>query len=317
MPDRAPIRPARDSLDPPVRRPARAADDPADRSPRARHRADDAAADLRAQSTGKVNRSANERQEANCGRASTALVFAGLFMLLAPHCRRQRHRNSPSQDGLQLARTCRTARLHEARATFGQPKRLALLDCFVQFANWRRDYNQNEPDLDADLAGRHRPYQEGTRPEFRRVFTAELQTNGGYEIVDIAAPNVLILRPAILNLIVNAPEIDTAPADVRLRGRVRRADDALPRAVGFHDEHAARPRDRHGGGPGARRARAGRRLGGEQGSRRPHPEELGGPYAQGARNRPRRSARSRCADARSNTLLPRPRPAASSPQPLP
>jgi hypothetical protein len=47
--------------------------------------------------------------------------------------------------------------------------------------------------------------------EFKRVFTEELQTKGGFEIVDIAAPDVLILRPAILNLMVNAPEIDTAP----------------------------------------------------------------------------------------------------------
>jgi hypothetical protein len=29
--------------------------------------------------------------------------------------------------------------------------------------------------------------------------------------VDVAAPDVLVLRPAILNMVVNAPEIDTAP----------------------------------------------------------------------------------------------------------
>jgi len=46
--------------------------------------------------------------------------------------------------------------------------------------------------------------------EFKKVFTDELQTKGGYQVVDTAAPDVLILRPAIVNLMVTAPDLMTA-----------------------------------------------------------------------------------------------------------
>jgi hypothetical protein len=119
-----------------------------------------------------------------------------------------------SPEGLQLTKTLPHGAVYlKPGATFGQYKRLAILDCFVDFAkDWQRDYNMNEPDLEMQVskADMDRIRKE-LAAEFKRVFTEELQTKGGYEIVDIAAPDVLILRPALLNLIVNAPEIDTAP----------------------------------------------------------------------------------------------------------
>jgi len=83
----------------------------------------------------------------------------------------------------------------------------------VQFAkDWQHDYNRNEPDLEMQVSqGDMNRIKTELAAEFKRVFTEELQNDGGYQIVDTAAPDVLILRPAILNLIVNAPEIDTAP----------------------------------------------------------------------------------------------------------
>ena len=45
--------------------------------------------------------------------------------------------------------------------------------------------------------------------EFKKIFTQELQTKGHYQIVDVAAPDVLVLRPAIINLMVTAPDIMT------------------------------------------------------------------------------------------------------------
>ena len=42
---------------------------------------------------------------------------------------------------------------------------------------------------------------------FKKVFTEELQTKGGYEVVDTAAQDVLVLRPAIINLQVTAPDL--------------------------------------------------------------------------------------------------------------
>lgn len=148
-------------------------------------------------------------------RASTALLFAGLFMLYTPALQAAEQQwEQTSPDGLQLTRTLPYGAVYmKPGATFGQYRRLALLDCFVQFAkDWQRDYNQNEPDLEMQVsqADMDRIKTE-LAAEFKRVFTKELQTDGGYQIVDEAAPDVLVLRPAILNLVVNAPEIETAP----------------------------------------------------------------------------------------------------------
>jgi len=46
--------------------------------------------------------------------------------------------------------------------------------------------------------------------EFTAVFTEVLQENDGYELVEERAEDVLILRPAIVNLDVNAPDTRSA-----------------------------------------------------------------------------------------------------------
>jgi hypothetical protein len=45
--------------------------------------------------------------------------------------------------------------------------------------------------------------------EFKRVFADELQ-KGGYQVVNTAAPDVLVLRPALINVAVTSPDLMTA-----------------------------------------------------------------------------------------------------------
>ncbi|MDH5277374.1 MAG: DUF3313 domain-containing protein [Gammaproteobacteria bacterium] len=45
--------------------------------------------------------------------------------------------------------------------------------------------------------------------EFRKIFTEELQDKGDYQVVDTAAPEVLVLRPAIINLAITAPDLQS------------------------------------------------------------------------------------------------------------
>jgi hypothetical protein len=119
-----------------------------------------------------------------------------------------------SPDGLHLQKSSKNRLVYlKSGATFSQYDRVAILDCYVEFAkDWQRNYNMNEPDLEMKVSKTDMDrIQRELAAEFKRVFTEELQTKGGFEIVDIAAPDVLILRPALLNLMVNAPEIDTAP----------------------------------------------------------------------------------------------------------
>jgi hypothetical protein len=48
----------------------------------------------------------------------------------------------------------------------------------------------------------------GLAAEFKAVFTKVLQDKGGYQLTDEAAPDVLILRPALVNVVVTAPDVN-------------------------------------------------------------------------------------------------------------
>jgi hypothetical protein len=86
--------------------------------------------------------------------------------------------------------------------------RIKLLDASVAFKkNWQRDQNRSyahkvRPNdmerIKADIAGL-----------FREVFTEEL-TEGGYELTDETGEDVLLVRPAIINLDITAPDVNTA-----------------------------------------------------------------------------------------------------------
>ena len=120
------------------------------------------------------------------------------------------------KDGLQRVEVSNLRAVYVRPGATLQPyQRLALLDCYVEFQkDWQKNYNKQargagQRVTDADLER----IREDVANEFRKVFTKELETDGGYEIVDETAPDVLVLRPAILNLAVTAP-------DTRAPGRV-------------------------------------------------------------------------------------------------
>lgn len=88
--------------------------------------------------------------------------------------------------------------------------KFAILECAVAFRkDWQRDQNSStafgvsKQDMDK-IRGR-------LADEFEKVFTAELQDKGGYQIVDAGAADVLILRPAIINLDIQAPNSNDQP----------------------------------------------------------------------------------------------------------
>jgi len=96
-------------------------------------------------------------------------------------------------------------------ANFSKYDRVALLDCYVEFQkDWQQNYNQSVVDpskmvTDQDM----QRMKSWLAAEFKREFTAELQ-KGGYKVVDFGAPDVLLLRPALLNVRVTAPDIMSA-----------------------------------------------------------------------------------------------------------
>ena len=97
-------------------------------------------------------------------------------------------------------------------ATFSQYSRVAILDPLVEFEkDAQNDYNRSRTGLegrvtDADVE----KMKARLAAEFKKIFTDELQGEGGYPVVDVAAPDVLVLRPALINVEVNAPDVMTS-----------------------------------------------------------------------------------------------------------
>lgn len=121
-----------------------------------------------------------------------------------------------SKDGLQLKIHTKNELVYvKPGATFNQYKRVMILDCYVAMAkDWQQNYNANEGgDLDLQVTdGDVQRIERTLSDEFKKVFTAELK-KGGYQVTTSAAPDVLILRPAIINVRVTAPDIMSSAMD--------------------------------------------------------------------------------------------------------
>jgi hypothetical protein len=115
-------------------------------------------------------------------------------------------------DGLTLTKQTKHRIVYVADdVDFHAYDKVMIVDCAVAFAkNWQRDYNRNERDLsrrvsDSDVTR----MKNKLSAEFKEVFT-ETMTENGIEVVTEPGADVLILRPAIINLVVSAPDIKSA-----------------------------------------------------------------------------------------------------------
>lgn len=96
----------------------------------------------------------------------------------------------------------------DPEADFSVFKRVAILEPFVAFrSNWRRDQNRsrsrNVSTRDMDRI------KEDVATQFERVFAERLEA-AGYEVVEVTGDDVLLLRPAIIDLDITAPDTRTA-----------------------------------------------------------------------------------------------------------
>lgn len=88
--------------------------------------------------------------------------------------------------------------------------KLLVHPAYVEFSkNWKPEqdsalYRMNEPDREK--------IRTGIAEMFAEVMQKELQDKGGYQLVDEPAPDVLEVRPAIVNLYINAPDISMQTA---------------------------------------------------------------------------------------------------------
>lgn len=114
-----------------------------------------------------------------------------------------------TEDGLHLVPDSKLALVYvDPEADLASYSKVHLVEATVAFKkNWARDQrrsasrrisNSDIEKIKASLAA-----------EFYTVFKTELEEHG-YELTDIAADDVMIVRPAIVNLDVTAPDLPTA-----------------------------------------------------------------------------------------------------------
>lgn len=119
-----------------------------------------------------------------------------------------------TEEGLQLVKESKMALVYAAPgADLSGYHRIWLIEPYVAFKkNWQRDQNRSRglKVTESDM----KRIRTRLAEEFTAVFAEVLQENDGYELVEEMAEDVLILRPAIINLDVNAP-------DTRAAGRSR------------------------------------------------------------------------------------------------
>jgi len=100
----------------------------------------------------------------------------------------------------------------DPNADFSVFQRVAILDPHVAFrSNWRRDQNRSRS-RNVRISDMER-IKEDVASLFKDVFTEQLEA-AGFDVVNYAGDDVLVLRPAIVDLDVSAP-------DTRSGGRSR------------------------------------------------------------------------------------------------
>lgn len=116
-----------------------------------------------------------------------------------------------SFDGLVAVPDSKVAAAYvDPEADFSGYNKVMILDTYVAFKkDWQRDQQR---------AGSHTRVSSDDMNEikaavaemFREVFAEKLSEDGGYDIVDAAGHDVLLVRPAIIDLDIQAPDTMTA-----------------------------------------------------------------------------------------------------------
>jgi hypothetical protein len=111
-----------------------------------------------------------------------------------------------THDGLKPLEDAKVAKAYvHPEADFSAFKRVTIVEAYVAFrSNWQQDQNRSRTRkiLPRDMDR----IRTGVAALFKEVFTERLEA-GGYQVVDGAAEDVLLLRPAIIDLDVTAPDL--------------------------------------------------------------------------------------------------------------
>jgi hypothetical protein len=137
--------------------------------------------------------------------ASLSLFFAGTALA------KKDELPEVTEDGLHRVHDSRAAIVYaKPGADLSGYRHIQLLDAYVAFKkNWERDQRSSSASPLRITSNDIEEIKNDTAAEFRKVFTEELNSSG-YTVVDAAGDDVLLIRPAIINLDVSAPDTMSA-----------------------------------------------------------------------------------------------------------
>lgn len=142
-------------------------------------------------------------------KQSIIILALALVLAVAVSLSAQSSKPEVSFDGLHLHPDKDVAALYlKPEVEFSDYTRFMMLDTYVAFRkNWQRD---------TKVAGRRVSNKEmekikhGVAELFQQTFKEQMEEDDGYPLVDKADDNVLLLRPAIIDLDITAPDIPVA-----------------------------------------------------------------------------------------------------------
>jgi hypothetical protein len=103
----------------------------------------------------------------------------------------------------------------DPNADFSVFKRVAISEPYVAFrSNWRRDVNRNR--VRPISAGQADRIRADVARILREVFTERLEKDDGFEVTKEAGYDVLLVKPALIDLDINPPETTTAGASATM-----------------------------------------------------------------------------------------------------
>jgi len=145
-------------------------------------------------------------------KTTTRLLFAALIGLLANAAvAGDKELPEVTEDGLHRVPDSKMAVVYaEPGADLSGYSRIQLLDAYVAFKkNWERDQRSRSADPLRITSKDVEKIKNNLAAEFHKVFGETLE-KGGFPVVAEAGDDVLLVRPAIINLDVNAPDTFSA-----------------------------------------------------------------------------------------------------------